>query len=121
MNGREWRAVPLETVRAWLEDEAERTSLRAVAERVGLGRTTLQKFIAAETNPHPRVRRAFTLLYLGAASSAVDSALDALTAGLPDDAKPRARVAVTELLVRLHQAEGTPPPVWAGGALWSGT
>lgn len=110
MNGREWRDVPVETVRAWARDEAERTSLRALAGRAGLGRTTVQKFITAMTSPHPRIRRALTLLYLGDTASAVASALRALTANLPDDAKPQAQADIGDLVVRLHAAHHVTPP-----------
>lgn len=112
MTGFDWRAVPIETVRAWVRDEAEASSLRLVARRAGLGRTTLKKFIDGETSPHPRIRRSLTLLYL---SSVADAALDVLTANVPDQAKAEARGALLELVARLHTAEGVNPPSWAVG------
>ncbi|MBB4635934.1 hypothetical protein FHS01_001950 [Longimicrobium terrae] len=113
MTGFDWRAVPIETVRAWVRDEADASSLRLVARRAGLGRTTLKKFIGGETSPHPRIRRSLTLLYLSSVPSVADAALDVLTANVPDQARAGARGALLELLARLHTAEGVNPPSWA--------
>jgi hypothetical protein len=118
--GRDWRDVPVEWVRAWARDESERTSLRDLAERADIGRTTLQKFITGATNPHPRIRRALTLLYLKDKASAVDSALDALTANLPDEARPEARAQISGLVARLHEAHEVKPPPLPGGSPGSG-
>lgn len=116
------RAVPLDVLREFARDEAERSSLRQVAASLGLGRTTLQKFIAAETTPHPRVRRLVALRYLesrGQGKSeperiplAVTSAFGVLLETIPE---ARRRAAVTNLagvLERLHAESGSPPPGW---------
>lgn len=106
----EHRAVPVEDLRRFARDQAELTSIRQVAAEVGLGRTTLHKFIAGETMPHPRIRRLLALWYLRRHVPAADdaavrpyrSALDVLLSGLPDEARPRAASDVLDVLARGH-------------------
>lgn len=62
--GRDYRRVPVEDLRRFAQDETELTSIRHVAAEVGIGRTTLHKFVAGETMPHPRVRRLLAMWYL---------------------------------------------------------
>lgn len=59
----QWRAAEPAVLRAYAQAETERSSMRVVAERIGMGRTTLYSFLAG-TNPHPRVRRLLALWYL---------------------------------------------------------
>lgn len=61
----DYRSVRIETLREHFQEQVEITSLRAVAQRAGVGRTTLFKFLRGATTPHPRVKRALALLYLG--------------------------------------------------------
>jgi hypothetical protein len=60
----DWRAVPMETLRAWVRDESTKDSLRSVAEMLGIGRTTLTNFMDGVGVPHPRIRRTIALAYL---------------------------------------------------------
>lgn len=101
---KDWRSVPVDELRAWARDEAECTSLRALAARVGIGRTTLQHFIDSDTHTHPRIRRKIALACMGA--STVDGALDVLVAPLPPEVQPDARAALLGLVDELYQAHG---------------
>lgn len=118
------RAVPLEVLREFARDESERTSLRQVATMLGLGRTTLQKFIGAETTPHPRVRRKIALWYLEAegaaagparAPSPYGSAVDTLLDGIGQDRHHDARAELLDAIAALHAAYGSGPPAWLAG------
>lgn len=90
------RAIPLETLRAFVLAESERFSLRDVAERSGIGRTTLHHFAYGTTKPHPRNLRLLALYYTREASPAADaSACEVLLSAVPAD---RRAGAVAELL-----------------------
>lgn len=116
------RAVPLEVLREFARDQSERTSLRHVATMLGLGRTTLQKFIGAETTPHPRVRRKIALWYLEAergdaagsprAPSPYGSAVDTLLDGIDQARHDDARAELLDAIAALHAAHGSGPPAW---------
>lgn len=111
------RAVPLEVLRDFVRSQTELSSIRQVAAEVGLGRTTLNAFINAETNPHPRVRRVLALWYLQKLEQAPDidvarpyvSALAILLADVPDDRKSEAEQGLLDLLERTHAAAGAAP------------
>lgn len=112
------RAVPLETLRDFARDEAERTSLRQVAAAVGVGRTTLQNFIQAETSPHPRVKRLVALWYLKETtrskeeetSEAYASALDLLVGAVPVERRSEARATLVAMVEQVHTLLGVPLP-----------
>lgn len=58
------RSIPVEVLRDYALAAAERSSTRAVAESVGIGRTTLHNFLREGTKPHPRIRRLVALWYI---------------------------------------------------------
>ena len=59
-----WRHVPIETLRAFMEQLVLATSLRDVAALVGLGHEALRKFVNGTTErPHQRSLRAMGQLY----------------------------------------------------------
>jgi hypothetical protein len=83
--GPDWHDVPLDELRRFAGARAARTSLRQTAADVGVGRTTLEKFIHSRTQPHPRIVRAIALLYLAEqhqGTGVVDDALRVLLAGV---------------------------------------
>lgn len=57
------RAIPLEAIRAFALAELDGSSSRAIAERSGVGRTTLRGFLFDGRRPHPRIRRLLALWY----------------------------------------------------------
>jgi hypothetical protein len=119
---RDYRAVPVETMRRFAQDQTELTSIRHVAAEIGLGRTTLHKFVSGETMPHPRVRRLLALWYLrrhGHTPSGDDealrpyaSALQILLGGVPDETRARATDEVLDVLERGYAASGGERPAW---------
>jgi hypothetical protein len=129
--GRDYRTVPVEAIRRFAQDETELTSIRHVAAEVGLGRTTLHKFVAGETMPHPRVRRLLALWYLRRHDQAAEdetvrpyaTALGILLACVPDEVRMGAAEDVLNVLER-HAVTGGERPPWmdalrtraAGGA-----
>jgi hypothetical protein len=115
---REHRAVPVEAMRRFAQDQAELTSIRQVAAEIGLGRTTLHKFVAGETMPHPRVRRLLALWYLRRQGHAAGddvavrpyaSALQILLGGVPEDVRERTTAEVLDVLERGYATAGEPP------------
>jgi transcriptional regulator with XRE-family HTH domain len=117
------RAVPLDVLREFALDQSERSSLRQVAAAIGLGRTTLQKFINAETTPHPRVRRQVALWYLANretsefAAPAVGwthqrSALQLLVGDLPEEGRTRAADDLLDIIADVHTKSGVAVPEW---------
>jgi RNA polymerase primary sigma factor len=60
-----YRSVPVATLRPFMQEEAERTSIGRAAQAAGVGKNGLAKFIAGETRqPHPRTLRLLALYYL---------------------------------------------------------
>jgi hypothetical protein len=118
---RDYRAVPVEAMRRFAQDQAELTSIRQVAAEIGLGRTTLHKFVVGETMPHPRVRRLLALWYLRRHGHAADddaavrpyaAALQILLGDVPEDARERATAEVLDVLERGYTVAGGEPPAW---------
>jgi hypothetical protein len=110
--GRSYRKVHVEELRRFVQDETELTSIRRVAAEVGIGRTTLHKFVAGETIPHPRVRRLLAIWYLRRLGYAVED-----EEVLPEeDANSRDVSAhAGEDVLRVAErsgAPGTEPPPW---------
>ena len=113
----EVRAVPLEMMRTWFVDRCELASIRTVAADVGLGRTTLHKFVAGNTDPHPRVRRLLAVYYLrmrdgGGEQSDVRAALDLLAAYVPPAARPGLLAELIAAMRRGFLAAGLDVPPW---------
>lgn len=106
--GRDYRIVSVEAIRRLAQDETELTSIRRVAAEVGLGRTTLHKFVAGETMPHPRIRRLLALWYLRRQGQPAHddpvqpyaAALEVLLACVPDDDRASAAADVLNVLER---------------------
>lgn len=60
-----YRSVRVDTLRRFMQEEAERTSIGRAAQAAGVGKNGLAKFIAGETRqPHPRTLRLLALYYL---------------------------------------------------------
>jgi hypothetical protein len=118
--GRDYRTVPVEAIRRFAQDETELTSIRHVAAEVGLGRTTLHKFVAGETMPHPRVRRMLALWYLRRQGQAAEdetvgpyaSALAVLLSDLPADTGELTMGDVLDVLERGYATTGEVRPAW---------
>ena len=102
-----YRRIPVDVLREFYIDQVELSSLSQLAARAGLGKTTLQSFVAG-AKPHPRTRRILALYYLAAQDVGPrEDALDVLTAG-----DRRLKDAVLSAIEAYHQRGGHPVPSW---------
>lgn len=113
----EAREVPLYVLRAWYIDQVELSTIRTVAAAAGLGRTTLHKFVAGETMPHPRIRRLLALHYLrqrdvGREEQNARAGIQILAAYLPEEARARFIMQALDLLERGFVEWGRLRPEW---------
>lgn len=100
------RSVPVEVLRDFARSRAEISSIRAVADEVGISHSALHKFTNGVTQPQPRVRRLLALWYLKKQGEAPDvdvirpylAALNLLTAEVPGNRGTVARAAMVEEL-----------------------
>jgi uncharacterized Zn finger protein len=113
------RTVPVQAMRELARDRAELTSVRQVADEIGLGRTTLHNFISADTMPHPRVRRLLALWYLrekekesASEEKTYAAAFEILVNSVPPESRDEWRVALATKLAELHAAPGAELPAW---------
>lgn len=112
-------AVPIEVLRDFARAESERTSVRAVANEIGIGRTTFQNFVSHDTSPHPRIKRRLTLWYLERsarrerepASGSLTHALVVLAADLPMSSRDHVRAAIASVLTSVYAILGIPVPL----------
>jgi hypothetical protein len=96
------------------------TSIRRVADDVGVGRSTLHKFILGRTAPQPRVRRLLGLWYVKRVDAALDvdvarpyvGALDTLLAGLPETQRTGTAAKLLTDLEGGYAEAGAPWPRW---------
>jgi hypothetical protein len=101
----ELRAIPLDTLRAFVLAEVERSSVRALAKKAGIRRTTLRNFISG-TMPHARVRRLLALWYVRESGGADADACEALLAALPSDRRADALASLQSFLVDWRRTYG---------------
>ena len=115
-----FRDIPIEELREFYSDLAERTSLTVVALTAGIGRTTLHKFVSGGSLPRPRVRRQLALAYLRATRNGpedlrpVEQALGVLLARVPRERMTDSIGEVIGALERAHRTAGLEPPEWIG-------
>ncbi|HEX2211514.1 MAG TPA: hypothetical protein VHG93_27760 [Longimicrobium sp.] len=117
---KDYRNVPIEVLRDFTRTQTEITSIRSVADEVGLGRSTLHKFILGRTNPQPRVRRLLGLWYLQKVEQAHDidvarpyaAALQILLSEIPQERRRGAQQEVLEALAQTHSQSGAEQPRW---------
>lgn len=117
---KDYRNVPIEVLRDFTRTQTEITSIRSVADEVGLGRSTLHKFILGRTNPQPRVRRLLGLWYLQKVEQAHDidvarpyaAALQILLSEIPQERRHAAEQEVLHALAQTHSESGAGEPRW---------
>lgn len=119
------RTVPVEVLREFARYQAELSSIRLVAEEVGVGRSTLHKFITAGTTPHPRVRRLLALWYLRRLDGIDEtelvrpylSALNILIGGVQEPSRGPVTTGVLDAVDRGYTASGEETPRWLSALL----
>jgi hypothetical protein len=113
----DYRSVPIEVLRDFALTQCEIASIRACADEIGLGRTTLHHFIQGKTYPHPRVRRLLGLWYLAKQDEAHDidvarpyaAALSILVAALPEGERETASGLLVESLEAIYAGRAEKP------------
>jgi hypothetical protein len=115
----EHRAVPLQTLREFARDRAELSSLREVAEEIGVGRTTLHNFVSADTTPHPRIRRLLALWYLrekekeaASEEQTYAAAFEILVNSVPPELRDKLRASLATKLAELYTGQAADRPAW---------
>lgn len=108
---RDYRNIPVDVLRDFALTQTHITSIRAVADQIGLGRSTLHKFVLGRTMPQPRVRRLLGLWYLECQTRAADidiarPYLAALATLLADILSPERDAARQEVLAALQEIYG---------------
>ncbi|HST60798.1 MAG TPA: hypothetical protein VLK84_19005 [Longimicrobium sp.] len=115
------RAIPVEQLRRWYQDQCELTSIRDVCTDVGIGRTTLHKFVAGETIPHPRNRRMLALHYVKRVGLAepddedgrmAESAVGLLSRFFPPKNQRRMRLVLLDRMEDEFREAGCDVPEW---------
>ena len=107
MSEQTYKNAPVEVLREFYRNELELYSFKEVAERTGLGKTTLQSFMAG-SNPHPRTRRTLALYYaLIREFGAREDALELLSGG-----EEELKTVVLTALLNHHQQHGREVPQW---------
>lgn len=117
---RDYRTIPVDVLRDFARTQTEVTSIRQVADDVGVGRSTLHKFILGRTAPQPRVRRLLGLWYVKRVDAALDvdvarpyaGALDTLLAGLPEAQRTGTAAKLLADLEGGYADAGAPWPRW---------
>jgi hypothetical protein len=117
---KDYRAIPVEVLRDFALSQTEASSIRSVADEVGLSHSALHKFVTGRTNPQPRVRRLLGLWYLQKVEQAHDidvarpyaAALQILLSAIPQERRREAEGEVLEALVQTHSQSGAAQPRW---------
>lgn len=114
------RSVPVEVLRDFARSQTEVASIRVVADAVGIGRSTLNKFILGRTSPQPRIRRLLALWYLERSEFAAEydvvrtyaSALDTLTSLLTTERRTATATRIIAELEAGFAADNIQVPRW---------
>lgn len=107
---------PIEKVRDLVWDHVERSSIRTVAEEIGIGHSTLHNFING-AEPYPRIRRVLIDWHAWktggeAAFENADAALTILGGYFPPEARAAVRAEHVDLMETEFRRDGTEPPEW---------
>jgi len=108
-----------EVLRASLRRAVAASSLRTVAEQVGITHRGLQLYITGESRPRAVTARKFREWYVrdasaygGADEVTARAAIDVLLAGLPEDGKGRATVGLIDVVRQAFRHAKMDPPDW---------
>lgn len=117
---KDYRAIPTEVLRDFALSQTEASSIRSVADEVGLSHSALHKFVTGRTNPQPRVRRLLGLWYIQKVEQAHDidvarpyaAALQILLSEIPQERRSAAEREVLNALAQTHSQSGAAEPRW---------
>jgi transposase-like protein len=107
---------PVEVVRAYAQIRTGRTSLREVAQEVGVNLSTLHNFVRG-SSPHPRTRLKLATWYAKQVPEetggiAARNAAGVLLMGYPEEHYAAAVRALLDGVAELYLAVGAEPPPW---------
>lgn len=114
-------APPDDVLRAALRNAVTASSLRTVAEQVGLTHRGLQLYITGESRPREATVRKLREWYVreastrpGADETTVRAAIEVLLGGLPEGKKGRAAAQLIEAVRQAFSEAKMEPPDWIG-------
>jgi hypothetical protein len=102
-----YRDVSVETLREFYTDQIESSSIKEVAARAGLGRTTFQSFLTG-SKPYLRTHRALAMYYLHAQETGPREEALRVLAGDDHELQSTLLRAISDHLDR----RGRPVPLW---------
>lgn len=115
-------APPDDVLRAALRRAVAASSLRTVAEQVGLTHRGLQLYITGESQPRQATARKLRDWYVreganggSVAPETVRAALDVLLADLPEAERGRAASELLEAVRQMYRRAKMEPPAWTKG------
>lgn len=111
--------IPHDVLRAALRGAVESSSLRTVAEQVGLTHRSIQLYITGATRPREATARKFREWYVreasarpGADEATVQAAIEVLLGDLPPTERARAASELREAVRRAYGRAKMAPPKW---------
>lgn len=107
--------APWDAVREAVQRELGRTSLRALAKRIGIPAPTLHNFLGEGVTPHRRTAeklRAWHATLVGVSAGEAREAFASLTPGLRKRAREEAFEELRALVAALYRRNRLPPPPW---------
>lgn len=117
---KDYRTIPVDVLRDLALAQTDVTSIRQVAEEIGISHSALHKFVIGRTAPQRRMRRLLGLWYLSVIETAHEidvarpyaNALDTLLAGVPEVQREAAAARVLAGVEMAYTEEGEMPPRW---------
>ncbi len=106
--------ISVDALRAYVRERSASTSIRAAAQEIGVGHSTLYKFIGGST-PQARVRARLLAWYVRerrGREPAQVAAARALLSDLPRLEKTRAVAVLADSLEYIYATARQPPPGW---------
>lgn len=101
----------LDEIRVAARARTAQSSLRLVAQEIGISHTTLNNFVRG-AHPHPRILSRILEWYDQGADDRLAAALDVLLGGLPESARVEADKAVLAAALEQHRRDVEAWPGW---------
>lgn len=109
-------SLPVSRLREAAQRAVDASSLRAVAEAVGISHPGLMKFLDG-SEPHPATLTKLMRWYLRASAVPLDeetalAAIELLVRSVPEPERERVRAGLLDVLREGHRKRGNDPPPW---------
>ncbi|WP_420129178.1 hypothetical protein [Longimicrobium sp.] len=117
---KDYRTLSVDVLRDFALSQSDVTSLRQVAEEIGISHSALHKFVTGQTDPQRRVKRLIGLWYLDVIETGDDidvarpyaNALDTLLSGVPEVQREATAAGVLAVVELAYTEAGAAPPRW---------